>query len=119
VFASRNSKTTGILLPGGKRIVYSGYVGDTTLYLSGKDDLNLVLDLFDRYSCFSGMKLNKEKCSLVPFGSSLNDPPFSNCPFRQLSDDSELERLLGVPIGTKFTGESAWSKMLTSMADSI
>jgi hypothetical protein len=41
--ALRSSNIKGIMLPDGKRIVYSGYADDTTLYLNDLDDLDSAL----------------------------------------------------------------------------
>jgi hypothetical protein len=62
----------GLQLPDGQCVVYSGYADDTTLYLSGLNDLSKALPVFEKYSKVSGMKLNIGKCSIIPLGSLLD-----------------------------------------------
>jgi hypothetical protein len=100
--ALRESSLHGLILPGGKRLVYSGYADDTSVYLKDASELDSVLHIFNEYSKVSGMKLNIGKCSLLPFGSSIGEPAPANCPVRWLTDSSEFEKLLGVPIAVEF-----------------
>jgi hypothetical protein len=81
--ALRNSDLSGITLrPDGHRIVYSGYADDTTLFLSGVEDLQKALLIFNEYSSVSGMKLNLFKCSVVPFKSLTSISPPAALPFK-------------------------------------
>jgi hypothetical protein len=100
-------------------VLYSGYADDTTLFLADPEDLDSAVGIFDRFSNVSGMKLNHGKCSIVPFGiSKVADPPL-NCPFTWLSDSSELEKLLGVPVGIDFDEDVLWKELLSKLSDSV
>jgi hypothetical protein len=99
--ALRLSKVSGISLPDGKRLIYSGYADDTTVYISDAKDLSKILSIFEKFSYVSGMKLNVGKCTVIPMGSLINAPKPPSCPYRWLTDHADLERLLGIPVGIK------------------
>lgn len=99
--------------------MYSGYADDTTLFLADLEDLSVALSIFKDYSRVSGMKLNMTKCSIIPFGTSIDIAAPTNGPFKWLNENSEMEKLLGVPIGVKFNNDLIWQKLLLKLSDSI
>jgi hypothetical protein len=117
--ALRSSKVAGIRLPDGKRLIYSGYADDTTVYISDSKELPKVLTIFEKFSYVSGMKLNVGKCTVIPLGTLLNAQKPASCPYKWLTDGDDLERLLGVPIGIKFENEAVWKSLLLKLQDSI
>jgi hypothetical protein len=108
-----------MILPDGKRIVYSGYADNTTLYLNGPEDLDKAFSIFQKYSSISSMRLNDSKCSVIPFGSLVELANPDSCTFRWLNDDANMEKLLGVPVGIKFNNDSIWKDLLLKLNDSI
>ena len=48
--------------------ILSAYADDTTFFLCDLDSVVAVFDTFDRFSKFSGMKINKSKCELAGIG---------------------------------------------------
>jgi hypothetical protein len=99
--------------------VYSGYADDTTVYLKDASELDLVMSLFNEYSQVAGMKLNIGKCSPLPLGSLIDHPKPINCPVRWLTDPSEFERLLGVPISIEFQSMPIWADLFTKLLASV
>lgn len=108
----------GIKLPNGKRILYSGYADDTTLYVSDLQDLDRCIAVFDTYSKCSGMKLNLLKSTVVPLGSASLDGPPANFLYKWLNA-TDTESLLGVPVTLDYDPDSAWSLMIEKLAKSI
>jgi hypothetical protein len=108
-----------IPLPNGKRPVYSGYADDTTLYLSEPAELKLAMRIFEEYSKVSGMRLNVEKYCIIPFGSLMDEPKPPDCAFKWLSNPSDMEKVLGVPVGVKFCDDEIWTKLLVKLSTSI
>jgi hypothetical protein len=78
------------------------------LYLADHQDLEKALLIFQEYSRVSGMKLNISKCAVVPFGSLISVLPPANHHSKWLSEESELERLLGLPVGVDFSSSQIW-----------
>jgi hypothetical protein len=65
------------------------------------------------------MRLNHSKCSIVPFGiSKVADRPQS-CLFSWLLESSELEKLLGVPVGVDFDEDVLRKELLSKLSDSV
>jgi hypothetical protein len=117
--ALRNSKLESIPLPDGRKLIYSGYADDTTLFLDDHEDLDSAVRNFDCFSNVSDMKLNHGKCSTVPFGIfKVADPPL-NCPFSWLSDSSEMEKLLGVSVGIDFDEDVLLKELLSKLSDLV
>jgi hypothetical protein len=50
----------------GKRLIYSGYADDTTVYIFDSKELPNVLSIFEKSSYVSGMGLNVETCTVIP-----------------------------------------------------
>lgn len=117
--ALRQSDLQGFDLPDGRRLIYSGYADDTTLYLSGLSDLDSALKIFAEYSEVSGMRLNMGKSSIVPLGSLIDQPKPPDCPFRWLTVESDAERLLGVPVGVNFLNDLIWKDLLMKLSSSL
>jgi hypothetical protein len=92
-----NSTVNGIDLPDGKKILYSGYADDTTLFLSSLEDLHKCVSNFNIYSKYSGMKLNLSKSTVIPLGAALAHDPPHNFPFKYLLANED-ETLLGVSV---------------------
>jgi hypothetical protein len=65
------------------------------------------------------MKLNNNKCSLIPMGSSMDLPKPETCDFKWLNKESDLENLLGVPVGDKFEDDLIWKNLLSKLIESI
>jgi hypothetical protein len=117
--ALRSSKIAGMKLPDGKRLIYSGYADDTTVYISDRNELPKVLSIFEKFSYVSGMRLNVDKCTVIPMGTLLSAQKPPSCPYRWLTDGDDLERLLGVPVGIKFENEAVWKSLLLKLQASI
>jgi hypothetical protein len=117
--ALRSSDLEGLKLPDGRRVIHSGYAVDTTLFLSGLDILFQAIPIFDTYAAVSGMKLNSTKCSIIPLGTLVDAKSPTNCPFEWLTDDSDPESLLGVPVGIEFQDDSIWKALLSKLLESI
>jgi hypothetical protein len=117
--AFRNSGLVDIMLPDQKRIVYSGYADDTAVYMNELDDLTEVLRIFKDYSFILGMKLSNSKCLVIPLGSSIDLPKPETSNFRWLNDESDLDRLLGVPVGLKFCNDLIRKDLLSELDGSI
>jgi hypothetical protein len=117
--ALRSSKIAGIRLPDGKRLFYSGYADDTTVYISDRNKLPKLLSIFKKFSYVSGMRLNVGKCTVIPMGILLSAQKPPSCPYRWLTDGDDLERLLGVPVGIKFENEAVSKSLLLKLQDFI
>jgi hypothetical protein len=115
----RSSNLEGLKLPDGKRVIYSGYADDTTLFLSGVAGLYQAIPIFDKYSSVSGMKSNTLKCSIIPLGTLIDVDPPIDCPFEWLADESDPESLLGVPVGVQFQDDLIWKSLLNNLSESI
>jgi hypothetical protein len=87
----------GIDLPDGKKLLYSCYADDTTLFLSSLEDLHKCVSTFNIYSKYSGMKLNLSKSTVISLAAALEHDPPLNFPFKYLPADKE-ESQLGVPV---------------------
>ena len=46
----------------------SAYADDTTFFVSDLDSVTAIFDIFNEFSLFSGMKINKSKCELAGIG---------------------------------------------------
>jgi hypothetical protein len=114
----RQSKMQGIVLPDGRRVVYSGYADDTTLYLNGLDDLNKAVKIFSEYLTVSGMKLNMSKSLIVPMGTLIDHRPLRTCKFKWLTEVLNW-KLLRVPIGLIFSDDHIWKDLLQILSESI
>jgi hypothetical protein len=66
-----NSTVNSIGLPDGKKLLYSGYTDDTTLFLYSLEDLHKCVSTFNIYSKYSGMKLKLSKSTVIPLGAAL------------------------------------------------
>jgi hypothetical protein len=117
--ALRASKVAGISLPDGKRLIYSSYADDTTVYISDAKDLPKVLSIFENFSYVSGMSLNVGKCTVILMGSLINAQKPASCAYTWLTDCNHLERLLGIPVGIKFENDVIWKTLLLKLQDSI
>lgn len=113
--ALRASKVAGISLPYGKRLIYSGYADDITVYISDAKDLPKVLSIFENFPYVSGMRLNVGKCTVIPMGSLINAQKPASCAYRWLTDCNDLEKLLGIPVGIKFENDVIWKTLLLKL----
>ena len=48
--------------------LYSGYADDTTFFLRNKKSGTEVIKTFDKFSLFSGLKINNTKCGIAGIG---------------------------------------------------
>ena len=48
--------------------LYTAYADDTTLFLKDKKSVKKVMNVFDTFSIYSGLKLNKSKCEIAGIG---------------------------------------------------
>jgi hypothetical protein len=117
--ALRSSKVAGLRLPDGKRLIYSGYADHTTVYLSDCKELPKVISVFEKFSYFSGMRLDVDKCTVIPMGTLLSAQKPPSCSYKWLTDGDDLKRLLGVPVGIKFENKVIWKTLLLKLQDSI
>jgi hypothetical protein len=108
----------GIYLPDGKKLLYSDYADNTTLFLSSLEDLHKCVSTFNIYSKYSGMKLNLSKSIVIPLGAALEHDPPRTFPFKYLPADEE-ESLLGVPVSRIHDPNLAWDLMISKLAESI
>jgi hypothetical protein len=117
--ALRNSELKGVILPDGQRVIYSGYADDTTLFLSDLQDLQKAFHILHEYSAISGMRLNLSKCSAVPLGTLTEAQPPHSRPFKWLTVESEMEKLLGLPVNVFFAEDNIWQQILDKLTKSI
>ena len=45
--------------------LYTAYADDTTFFLKDKKSVKKVMNVFDTFSIYSGLKLNKSKCEIA------------------------------------------------------
>ena len=50
------------------RIVYSAYVDGTTFFLRNEKSATEIVKLFDKFSLFSGLKINNAMCEIAGIG---------------------------------------------------
>ena len=48
--------------------LYTAYVDDTTSFLKDKESVKKVINVFDTFSIYSGLKPNKSKCEIAGIG---------------------------------------------------
>ena len=48
--------------------LYTAYADDTTFFISDLDSVQLIFSIFDEFSIYSGMKINRSKCELAGIG---------------------------------------------------
>ena len=48
--------------------LYTAYADDTTFFLNEKERVKKVMNVFDTFSIYSGLKPNKSKCEIVGIG---------------------------------------------------
>ena len=48
--------------------LYTAYADDTTFFLKDKESVKKVMNVFDTFSIFSGLKPNKSKCEIAGIG---------------------------------------------------
>ena len=48
--------------------LYTAYADDTTFFLKDKESVKKVMNVFDTFSIFSGLKPNKSKCDIAGIG---------------------------------------------------
>ena len=48
--------------------LYTAYADDTTFFLKDKESVKKVMNVFDTFSIYSGLKLNKSKCKIAGIG---------------------------------------------------
>jgi hypothetical protein len=106
-------------LPNGKRLVYSGYADDTTLHLTEPSKLKLAMQFFEDYFKVSRVKLNLEKCCIIPFNLLMDLPKPSDCAFKWLFNSVDMDKLLGVPVGVKFFDDEIWTELIAKLSSSI
>ena len=48
--------------------LYTAYTDDTTFFLKDKESVKKVMNVFDTFSIYSGLKPNKSKCKIAVIG---------------------------------------------------
>ena len=48
--------------------LYTAYADDTTVFLKDKESVKEVMNVFDTFSIYSGLKPNKSKCKIAGIG---------------------------------------------------
>ena len=48
--------------------LYTAYADDTTFFLKDKESVKKVMNVFDTFSIYSGLKPNKSKCEIADIG---------------------------------------------------
>ena len=48
--------------------LYTAYADDTTFFLKDKESVKKVMNVFDTFSIYSGLKPNKSKCKIAGIG---------------------------------------------------
>ena len=46
-------------------VLYTAHADDTTFFLKGKESVKKVINIFDTFSIYSGLKPNKSKCDMA------------------------------------------------------
>ena len=49
--------------------LYTAYAGDTTFFLKDEESFMEIMNVFDIFSLFSGLKPNKSKCKVAGIGA--------------------------------------------------
>ena len=49
-------------------LLYTAYADNTTFFLKDKESVKKVMNVFDNFSIYSGLKLNKSKCAIAGIG---------------------------------------------------
>ncbi|CAI6011081.1 unnamed protein product [Closterium sp. NIES-65] len=62
-------------------LAYIGYADDTTLVLKGKEQMEVVKALLDDFAVLSGLRINRDKTTLMPLGRNRRRVPPTNSPF--------------------------------------
>jgi hypothetical protein len=105
--ALRNPNLKGVILPDNQRVIYSGYADNTTLFLGDLQNLQKALHIFHEYLTVSGMR-HLSKCSVVPLGTLKEAQPPHSLPFKWLTVESEMEKVLRLPVSVIFTEDYIW-----------
>ena len=78
-----------------KTFLYTAYADDTTFFLKDTESVIELMNIFDTFSKFSGLKLNKSKCEIVGIGG-LKGVQVTLCGVRCIVLVSEILKILGI-----------------------
>ena len=78
-----------------KTILYTAYVDDTTFFLKDTKSVIELMNIFDTFSKFSGLKPNKSKCEIAGIGV-LKGVQVALCGMRCIDLVSNIVKILGI-----------------------
>ena len=78
-----------------KTFLYTAYADDTTFFLKDTKSVIELMKIFDKFSKFSGLKLNKSKCEIVGIGA-LKGVQVTLCGMRYIVLVSKIVKILGI-----------------------
>ncbi|CAI5472702.1 unnamed protein product [Closterium sp. Yama58-4] len=88
---------------------YIGYADDTTLVLKGKEQVVVAEKLLGEFAEISGLKVNRDKTTLMPLGKNLRRLQPITSSFKW-AEKNASERLLGIWITSGGSPGPAWDK---------
>ena len=75
--------------------LYTAYADDTTFILKGKESVKKVMNIFDSFSVYSGLKPNKSKCE-IPGAGVLKGVAMELCGMECIDLTKNLVKILGI-----------------------
>ena len=78
-----------------KTFLYTAYADDTTFFLKDKKSVIELMNIFDTFSRFSGLKPNKSKCEIASLGA-LKGVQVALCGMRCIDLMSNIVKILGI-----------------------
>ena len=75
--------------------LYTAYADDTTFILKGKESVKKVMNIFDTFSVYSGLKPNKSKCE-IPGAGVLKGVAMELCGMECIDLTKNLVKILGI-----------------------
>ena len=67
IFVKESENVQGLTIFN-NQFLYTTYANDTTFFLSDKNSVTEVIQIFEHFSVFSGLKPNKSKCKIASIG---------------------------------------------------
>ena len=93
IIAKNNTNINGLELFNYK-FLYTAYADDTTFFVKNKKSIAEIINILNKFSCFSGLKPNKSKCEIVGIGS-LNGVKVALCGMKSVNLNIETIKILG------------------------
>ena len=94
LFTKKSKKISGLNIFD-KTFLYTAYADDTTFFLKDTKSVIELMNIFDTFSKFSGLKPNKSKCEIAGIGV-LKGVQVALCGMRCIDLVSNIVKILGI-----------------------